>query len=56
MFAATLFHAMINVSYSAFPDNGSSYDPVFLAPVLALAAVAVTAASSAWARRPRRQR
>lgn len=32
---ATLFHATINTSYSAFPNAGSHYDPVVLSIVLA---------------------
>ena len=31
-----VFHAMINVSYSLFPNEGSHYDPFILAAVLAI--------------------
>lgn len=34
LFLATLCHATINVSFSAFPNNGSHYDPVVVALVL----------------------
>ncbi|MBA8826132.1 hypothetical protein FHX42_003508 [Saccharopolyspora lacisalsi] len=54
--AATLFHAVINVSCSAFPGNGSSYDPVFLAAIMVFVAVAVTAVPTGWARQPMWQR
>jgi membrane protease YdiL (CAAX protease family) len=38
---AVIFHAMINVSYSLFPREGSHYDPLVLAPILALVAFAL---------------
>jgi len=47
LFLATLFHAMINTSYSAFPNAGSHYDPVVLSIVLAAGMIA--AAVLRWA-------
>jgi membrane protease YdiL (CAAX protease family) len=41
LFLATLFHATINTSYSAFPNAGSHYDPLVLSIVLAAAMIAV---------------
>lgn len=52
VFAATLCHASINVSYSLFP---SQYDPAFVAPITMLVAVAVTAMPGAWRRARGRQ-
>jgi hypothetical protein len=40
VFAATIFHAMINLSWQLFPINGSFYDPqVFAFATLGLAVV-----------------
>jgi membrane protease YdiL (CAAX protease family) len=36
LFLAIVFHAMINTSYSLFPNAGSHYDPLILAAVLAI--------------------
>ena len=48
VFAASLFHAMQNVSWQLFPNGGSHWDPRFTAPVFALTAAIVTAV---WGRR-----
>lgn len=40
--AAILFHAMINVSVSVFPKNGSLYDPALAGALTAITAVIVT--------------
>jgi membrane protease YdiL (CAAX protease family) len=42
LFLAILFHAMINTSYSLFPNQGSHYDPLTSAAILAIMAIAVT--------------
>jgi uncharacterized protein len=42
MFAAILFHAMDNVSFSLFPNNGSHYDPAITGAITAVIAVIVT--------------
>ena len=34
LFLAIIFHAMINISYSLFPNSGSHYNPIVLASVL----------------------
>lgn len=40
LFASIVFHAMINTSYSVFPNNGSHYNPtVLLLPMALLVAV-----------------
>lgn len=39
---AILFHAMINVSISLFPENGSHYDPISSALLTVFAAAVVT--------------
>jgi hypothetical protein len=36
LFLAVVFHAMINVSYSLFPNQGSHYDPRVVASMLAV--------------------
>lgn len=36
LFLAILFHAMINTSYSLFPNRGSHYDPSIIAAVLVI--------------------
>ncbi len=36
LFLAIVFHAMINTSYSLFPNAGSHYDPLVIAAVLAI--------------------
>ena len=41
VFAATLFHTMINVTWQLFPVNGSYYDPRVTGLILALVAVIV---------------
>jgi uncharacterized protein len=38
---AILFHAMINTSYSLFPNGGSGYDPAVMAGVLSIIAGAI---------------
>jgi uncharacterized protein len=43
VFAATVFHAMINVSWLTFPIRGSYYDPRVTGVIVAAVAVAVTA-------------
>jgi hypothetical protein len=40
--AAIVVHTMDTVSYSLFPNNGSHYDPVIVAPIAAIAAAIVT--------------
>jgi hypothetical protein len=40
--AAILFHAMINISVSVFPKNGSLYDPAITGAITAVMAVIVT--------------
>jgi len=42
VFAAILFHDMINVSDFSFPNYGSHYDPVITGAILAITAVIVT--------------
>lgn len=39
--AAVLFHAMDNVSWSLFPNNGSHYDPAITGTITAIVAAAV---------------
>lgn len=41
VFAATLFHTMINVTWQLFPVNGSYYDPRVTGLILALVAVII---------------
>jgi membrane protease YdiL (CAAX protease family) len=40
--AAVLFHAVSNVSYSLFPNDGSHYDPAVTGVILVIAALLVT--------------
>jgi len=42
VFAAILFHAMVNVSNSLFPNYGSHYDPAIVGLITAMIAVVVT--------------
>ena len=42
VFAATVFHAMIVVANSLFPNHGSHYDPAVAGPLLAIGAAVVT--------------
>ncbi len=42
VFAATLFHGMMNVAEFSFPNYGSHYDPVITGAITAAVAVAVT--------------
>lgn len=42
VFAAALAHASDSVSYALFPNNGSHYDPAFIAPIAAIAVAIVT--------------
>jgi len=42
VFAAALCHAMVNVSWQLFPNNGSHYDPRITGLITAFAAVAIT--------------
>ena len=42
VFAAALFHTMINISDTLFPNNGSHYDPAITVVFLAIMVVAVT--------------
>jgi membrane protease YdiL (CAAX protease family) len=42
VFAAAVFHAMLNVSWRLFPINGSYYDPRITGLIVAVAAVIVT--------------
>jgi len=42
VFAAILFHDMVNVSEFSFPNYGSHYDPVITGPLIAITAVIVT--------------
>ena len=44
---AILFHAMINVSWVLFPNDGSHYDPLIIAPILAAMAGALAMAGAA---------
>ena len=48
LFLAVLFHAMINTSWVLFPNDGSHYDPLVIAPILA----AIAAALASAGRRP----
>lgn len=43
VFAASLFHMMINLTWQLFPVNGSFYDPRVTSIILALTAVIITA-------------
>ncbi len=43
VFATALCHAMVNVSWLLFPNNGSHYDPRIIGPITAFAAVMVLA-------------
>ena len=36
LFLAIVFHAMIDTSFSLFPNEGSHYDPLVIAAVLAI--------------------
>ena len=47
VFAASLHHAASNISWVPFPNDGSHHDPRISGPIVALAAVIVTAV---WAR------
>jgi hypothetical protein len=58
VFGAALFHAMSNVSWQMFPNQGSHYDPRITGIIVAVTAVMVVATSnrqlqprrtSAWA-------
>ncbi len=40
--AAVLFHDMINVSDSLFPNEGSHYNPAVTGPILGIVALIVT--------------
>ena len=42
VFGAILFHAMSNVGWQLFPNQGSHYDPRVTGPILAVAAAVVT--------------
>jgi membrane protease YdiL (CAAX protease family) len=42
VFAAILFHDMVNVSEFSFPNNGSHYDPVITGALIAITVVIVT--------------
>jgi membrane protease YdiL (CAAX protease family) len=42
VFATILFHAMSNLGWQLFPNQGSHYDPRVTGPILALAAAVVT--------------
>jgi hypothetical protein len=42
VFAAALFHAIINLGWQLFPNQGSHWDPRFGAPIVVLAAAIVT--------------
>ena len=42
VFGAIVFHAMTNVSWQLFPNNGSHYDPRITALVVTFIAVLVT--------------
>jgi uncharacterized protein len=42
LFAAIVFHAMANVSFSVFPNYGSHWDPAVAGAITAIAAVIVT--------------
>jgi hypothetical protein len=42
VFAAALFHAMVNVSWQLFPNQGSHYDPRITGLIAALMAAVVT--------------
>jgi hypothetical protein len=44
VFGAALFHAMTNVSWQLFPNQGSHYDPRINGIILAIAAICVTIA------------
>ena len=50
---AILFHAMINVSWVLFPNDGSHYDPRVIAPILAAMAAALALAGAAGRARQR---
>jgi CAAX protease family protein len=41
VFAAAVFHAMLNVTWQLFPINGSFYDPRITGPIVAVAALIV---------------
>jgi len=41
VFGQAVFHAMLNVSWQLFPNNGSHYDPRIAAPVVVVMAVLV---------------
>jgi len=43
LFLAVLFHAMINTCWVLFPNGGSHYDPLVIAPILAAIAAALAA-------------
>lgn len=42
VFAATLYHALMNLSWQLFPIHGSYWDPRIIAPIVTLAALIVT--------------
>jgi hypothetical protein len=45
---AILFHAMINTSYSLFPNQGSHYNPLVIAAILAMTVSVIAAIDSLW--------
>lgn len=47
-----VFHAMSNVSYTLFPDNGSHYDPAVTAVVIGTVAVGIGTAALMALKRP----
>ncbi|MCP2242342.1 CPBP family intramembrane glutamic endopeptidase [Lentzea aerocolonigenes] len=51
VFGAVVFHAMSNVSYTLFPNNGSHYDPAVTAAVIGTVAAGVGTAE--WWRKAR---
>ena len=53
--AAVLVHAMDNVSWVAFPDGGSHYDPAITAPVALAVAGLVLLVSTKWVSRRERR-
>jgi membrane protease YdiL (CAAX protease family) len=55
VFAAIVFHTMLNVSEFSFPNNGSHFDPFYAAVILGIAAATVTLLSGAQSlARPKR--
>lgn len=53
VFAASVFHAMCNLSWQLFPINGSAYDARIIGPLEALVALAVVVIWSARTLTPR---